>query len=209
MELFYGRMSGNSARSAFALHEAGVPFTPRLLDTRSGENRSAEYLAVNPMGKIPALVDGAFRLWESNAINWYVAEKNPSSGLLPLTIEGRAAVQRWLFFQTAHVTPACALIFRTTSRRMQEFWQMKGDEQAAETGRRELARWLAVLEGALAGRQWLEGAFTLSDIAYAPHLWLVLEGGLDLARYPSVRAWLDRLLDRPAWQKTVDLVFGS
>jgi glutathione S-transferase len=68
--------------------EAGAQFTPRLLDTRSGENRIADYLAVNPMGKIPALADGSFRLWESNGINWYVAEKHPAAGLLPRPSRG-------------------------------------------------------------------------------------------------------------------------
>jgi glutathione S-transferase len=209
MELFYGRVSGNSARSVFGLHEAGARFTPRLLDTRGGENRAAGYLSVNPMGKIPALVDGNFRLWESNAINWYVAEKHPAAGLLPATIEGRASVQRWLFFQAAHVSPACVPLFRATNRRVQEFWQTTGDAQAAEAARKELARWLPVLETSLAGREWLEGAFSLADVAYAPHLWLVVEGGLDLAPYPGIRAWLERLLARPAWQRAAELVFGS
>ncbi len=209
MELFYGRVSGNSARSVFGLLEAGAQFTPRLLDTRSGENRAAGYLSVNPMGKIPALVDGSFRLWESNAINWYVAEKHPAAGLLPATIEGRASVQRWLFFQAAHVSPACLPLFRATNRRVQAFWQTTGDAQAAEAARKELARWLPVLESALAGREWLEGAFSLADVAYAPHLWLVVEGGLDLAPYPGIRAWLERLLARPAWQRAAELVFGS
>jgi glutathione S-transferase len=209
MDLFYGRVSGNSARSVFGLYEAGAQFTPRLLDTRSGENRVADYLAVNPMGKIPALTDGSFRLWESNAINWYVAEKHPAAGLLPATIEGRAAVQRWLFFQAAHVTPACVQLFRATNRRVQEFWQTKGDAHAAEAARKELARWLPVLESALAGREWLEGAFSLADVAYAPHLWMIVEGGFDLAPYPVVRAWLERLLARPAWRRAAELVFGS
>jgi len=209
MDLFYGRVSGNSARSAFGLHEAGAQFTPRLLDTRSGANRVADYLSVNPMGKIPALVDGSFRLWESNAINWYAAEKHPAAGLLPATIEGRASVQRWLFFQAAHVSPACVPLFRATNRRVQEFWQTEGDAQAAEAARKELARWLPVLESALAGREWLEGAFSLADVAYAPHLWLIVEGGFDLAQYPMVRAWLERLLARPAWQRAAELVFGS
>ena len=140
MDLFYGRMSGNSARSLFALYEADAVFTPHVLDTNAGENRAAAYLALNPMGKIPALTDGAFRIWESNAINIYVAEKYPSSALLPATIEGRAGVNRWLFFQTGHVTPACQQIFRVTSRRMQEFWKLPVDAQAAEAGRKELAR---------------------------------------------------------------------
>jgi glutathione S-transferase len=209
MDLFYGRMSGNSARSVFGLYEAGAQFTPRLLDTRRGENRVAGYLAVNPMGKIPALADGSFRLWESNAINWYVAEKHPAADLLPGNIEGRAAVQRWLFFQAAHVTPACVPLFRATNRRVQEFWQTKGDPRAADVARKELARWLPVLESSLAGREWLEGAFSLADVAYASHLWLIVEGGFDLAPYPGVRAWLDRLLARPAWCKAAELVFGS
>jgi glutathione S-transferase len=209
MDLFYGQMSGNSARSLFALHEAGVQFTPRRLDVRGGENRTPEYLAVNPMGKIPALADGAFRLWESNAINWYACEKHPGAGLLPSTIEGRAAVQRWLFFQAAHVSPACVPIFRATHPKVQEFWQTKGDPQAAEAGRKELARWLPVLESALAGREWLEGAFSLADVAYAPHLALVVEGGYDLAPHRAVRAWLERLLARPAWRRTTELVFGT
>jgi glutathione S-transferase len=209
MDLFYGRMSGNSARSLFGLYEAGAQFTPRRLDVTGGENRKPEYLAVNPMGKIPGLVDGKLRLWESNAINWYVCEKNPAAGLLPTTIEGRASVQRWLFFQSAHVTPACIPIFRATHARVQEFWKSKGDAQAAEAARKELARWLPVLEGALGGRDWLEGSFSIADVAYAPHLALVVEGGYDLAPHPAVRAWLERLLARPAWRKTADLVFGQ
>lgn len=209
MELFYGRVSGNSARSVFGLYEAGARFTPRLLDTRRGENRMADYLAVNPMGKVPALADDSFRLWESNAINWYVAEKHPEAGLLPATIEGRASVQRWLFFQAAHVTPSCVPLFRATNRRVQEFWQTEGDARAADAARKELARWLPVLESALAGREWLEGVFSLADVAYAPHLWLIVEGGFDLAHYPGVGGWLERLLARPAWRKAADLVFGS
>ncbi|MGZ6143596.1 MAG: glutathione S-transferase family protein [Myxococcales bacterium] len=209
MELYFGRMSGNSARAAFGLLEAGAPFQPHLLDTRGGENRSAAYLAVNPMGKIPALVDGALKLWESNAINWYAAEKFPAARLLPSSIEGRAQVQRWLFFQSAHVTPACVPVFRATNARVQAFWNTKGDPQAAESGRKELARFLPVLDAALAGRDWLEGDFTLADVAYAPHFALIAEGGFDFSPHPRVRAWLDRLLARPAWRKAAEMVLAG
>jgi glutathione S-transferase len=206
VDLYYGRISGNSARALFGVFEIGAPFEPRLLDTRAGENRGAAYLAINPMGKIPALVDGDFKLWESNAINWYVAEKTRSP-LLAASLERRASVQRWLFFQSAHVTPACVPVFRATNPRVQQFLQSKGDPAAAEAGRKELARYLPVLEGALADREWLDRDFSLADVAYAPHLWLVVEGGYDLSPYPRVRGWLDRLLARPAWRKTAELVF--
>jgi glutathione S-transferase len=88
-------------------------------------------------------------------------------------------VQRWLFFQAAHVTPACVPLFRATNRRVQEFWQTEGDAQAADAAREEPARWLPVLKSPLAGREWLEGVFSLADVAYAPHLWLIVEGGFE------------------------------
>jgi glutathione S-transferase len=209
MELYFGNMSGNSARAMYGLLEAGAAFRPHLLDTRGGENRSAGYLAINPMGKIPALVDGSLRLWESNAINWYAAEKLPQARLLPDSVEGRARVHRWLFFQTGHVTPACVPVFRASNARMQSFWQSKGDPQAAETGRKELSRYLPVLESALADREWLEGDFSLADLAYAPHFALLAEGGFDFAPWPRLRAWLERMLARPAWRRTAEMVFGA
>jgi glutathione S-transferase len=209
MDLYYGRISGNSARAVFGLHEVGAPFTLRVIDPKKGENRTAEYLAVNPLGKIPALADGDFRLWESNAINWYAAEKHARARLIPSSLEGRAAVQRWLFFQSAHVSPSCMQLMRNAHPRMQEYWNLKPDAAAAEAARKELARWLPVLDAALAGREWLEGSFSLADVAYAPHLALVVEAGLSLAPHPNVRAWLDRLLARPAWRKSAELVFGA
>jgi glutathione S-transferase len=206
MDLFFSRNSGNSSRSIFALHESGAAWTSRVVDPRVGETRRPEYLAINPLGKIPALADGALLLWESNAINWYVAEKHPEAGLLPASIEGRAAVHRWLFFQAGHVSPACFPILRTLPS-VQSFWNVKADPQAAEAGRKELGRYLPVLEAALAGRDWLEAEFSLADIAYAPHFMLLVQTGFDFTPYPTVSGWLDRLLARPAWQKTARLIF--
>jgi glutathione S-transferase len=208
MDFYFGRYSGNSARAAFGLEETGAAFEQHLLDVKAGENRSPAYLAINPMGKIPALVDGELRLWESNAINWYAAERFPRAGLLPETPEGRASVHRWLFFQAAHVTPACVPVFRATNARVKAFWQPPDDPRGLETGRKELARYLPVLEGALEGRDWLERKLTLADIAHAPHLLLIAEGGFDFAPYPRVRGWLDRLQARPAWQRAQQMIFG-
>ncbi len=208
MKLYYGRMSGNSARAVFGLLESGAPHELALVDTQKGENRAPAYLALNPMGKIPAFEDDGFRLWESNAINWYVAEKHPQARLLPSTLRGRASVQRWLFFQAAHVSPACVALFRATNARVQAFWGAKVDPAQVENARTELGRFLPVLESALQGRDWLEQEFTLADVAYAPHLTLVADGGFDFSRYPAVSRWLDRLRARPAWQKTTATVFG-
>ncbi len=205
MDFYYGRVSGNSARAAFGLYEAGAQFVPHPLDTRGGENKAAAYLAINPMGKVPALTDGAVALWESNAINLYVAEKQ--GRLIPGSPEGRASMLRWLFFQAAHVTPACVQFFRGNTPRVREFLGTAPDPVATEAARKELSRYLPVLDAALSGRDFLEGELTLADLAYAPHLWLVLEGGLDFSAWPRVSAWLDRVLARPAWQQAKALIF--
>jgi glutathione S-transferase len=208
-DFYYARVSGNSSRVAFFLHEAQVAFTPRLVDVPTGQNRDAAYRALNPMGKVPALVHGDLQLWESNAINWYLAELHPQARLLPVSLERRASVQRWLFFQTGHLSPACLPIFRMSSPRIQQFWRVSGDARAAATGQQELARYLPVLDQALADRQWLDGDFSLADIAYAPHLWLLADGGFDFSATPHLRDWLDRLLARPAWQSTRQMIFDD
>jgi glutathione S-transferase len=207
MDLFFSRMSGNSGRAVFALFEAGVPWGQHPVDTRSAQNRQPEYLARNPMGKVPALQDGEFSLWESNAINWYVAEKHPESRLLPSSLAGRAAVHRWMFFQTGHISPACVPVFRDTNARVQAFWNYKPDATAAAAARQELARFLPVLDSALEGREWLEGEFSLADIAYAPHFLLIAGGGFDFSPYPRLERWLERLFARPAWKQTVQLLY--
>jgi glutathione S-transferase len=206
MDFYFGRWSGNSARAAFGLYESGCAFRPRELDVRGDENRAASYLAVNPMGKIPALVEGSMALWESNAINWYIAEKTPRANLLPSSLEGRAGVQRWLFFQSAHVSPASVPVFRSINPRVQAFWHLKPGA-TPEAPRQELLRFLPVLESALEGRDWLEKEFSLADIAYAPHLWLLEDGGYDFAQWPRLRAWLHRLLARPAWKEVAEMIF--
>jgi glutathione S-transferase len=209
MDLYYSRISGNSSRAMLALEELGVAYEPRLVDPRKGETRSASYLAINPMGKVPAFVDGNVMLWESNAISWYIAEKYPEAGLLPGTIAGRASVQRWLFFQAAHVSPACRAIFRNNHPTVRAFWNAPQNPQEATGGERELARYLPVLEAVLAPRSFLEGEPTLADLAYVPHFTTVEETGFQFSAYPAVAAWLKRLQARPAWERTYQRIFAS
>jgi glutathione S-transferase len=209
MDFYFGPFSGNSARVAFALFEADIPFEPHFIHTARGDQRAPEYRAINPVGKVPAIVDGTLSLWESNAINWYLAEKHAESRLLPQSVEGRARIQKWLFFQIAHVWQACGAIFRATHPGYLKAWNRTADPAAAEAGRVELDRYLPVLEGALEDRDWLEKRFSLADITYAPHLWLAREAGASLAATPRVDAWLTRMVERPAWQKLQPMIFAD
>jgi glutathione S-transferase len=207
MQLFFGRMSGNSARAYFGLSEAGAPFIERVLDTRGHENQLPDYLAINPMGKVPSLIDGTLCIWESNAINWYAAEKNPDCGLVPDSPEARASLLRWLFFQTAHVSPAGLQYLKATNQAMRKFYDFKEDPKAIEAATKELRRYLPVLEAALSGRDFLEKKFSLADVAFTPHLFLMTQGGFDFAEYPKLSAWQARVQARPAWEKVLATVF--
>ena len=207
VDFYFGKNSGNAARTALALYEVGVPFEAHPLDLR--KPRSPEYLALNPLGKVPTLVDGATTLWESNAINWYLAEKHPRAGLLPSTPEGRAAVLRWAFLQTAHVSPAATAVHRSINPAHVRYFAQQTDPQEAEHGRKELARLLPVLENALAEADWLLGEYSLADIAFAPHLGFLVQYGFDFPGTPRVRAWLERIRARPAWQRAYGLVFNG
>jgi glutathione S-transferase len=207
VDFYFGKNSGNAARTALALYEVGVPFVAHPLDLR--RPRSPEYLTVNPIGKVPTLTDGETTLWESNAINWYLAEKYPQAGLLPSTPEGRAAVLRWAFFQTSHVSPAATAVHRSINPAHVRYLNQHTDANEAEQGRRELARFLPVLESALTNANWLVGDYSLADIAFAPHLGFLVQYGFDFPGTPRVRAWLERIRARLAWQKAHGLIFDG
>lgn len=196
-------------RAILFLEEVGANYEPVLVDTKVGEQRSPSYLAINPMGKIPALVDGTLTLWESNAIGWYAAEKHGTAGLIPSTSELRATMLKWLFFQTAHVSPACASIFRHEHPLVREQWNVPPNPQDISHGQKELARYLPVLESALASASYLAGALSLADLAYAPHLHLIAEAGFDFTPYPAIERWLDGLRARGAWRRTIDRAFAE
>jgi len=77
---------------------------------KDNEQKSSEFLAINPMGRVPALVDGDLKLWESNAILTYLAQKFPETNALPTDLEGRADADRWLHWQNAHLMMASAAL---------------------------------------------------------------------------------------------------
>jgi glutathione S-transferase len=207
VDFYFGKNSGNAARSALALYETGISFGSHPLDLR--KPRSPEYLALNPVGKVPTLIDGATTLWESNAINWYLAETYPQAGLLPSTPEGRASVLRWAFFQASHVSPAATAVHRSINPAHVRYLGQHTDAREAEVGRQELARFLPVLESALSKSDWLVGDYSLADIAFAPHLGFLVQYGFDFPGTPRVRAWLERIRARPAWQKAHALIFDG
>jgi glutathione S-transferase len=140
------------------------------------ETQSAAYLAINPMGKVPALTDGDFKLWESNAILTYLATRFPETNALPTDAQGRADVDRWLHWQSCHLMPAMGAL-------------KVADEKDLST----LMPLLKILDQQLKGREYVTGQLTVADFAIAAYLMTKLGRQLDYSAFPNLRAWLDRM----------------
>jgi glutathione S-transferase len=185
--------SGNGYKVRLVLRQLGLPYELVELDIKRGETRTPEFLAKNPNGRIPLLeIPGQGFLAESHAIISYLAE---GSSLVPADRLDRARMWQWLCFEQYNLEPNIG-----TAR----FWiaslkksEVELGEKLAEKRRNGQAA-LAVLEQGLAGREFLVGGrYSLADIALFAYTHVAPEGGFDLAPYPAIRAWCDRVAARP------------
>lgn len=149
------------------------------------ETQSPEYLAINPMGKVPALVDGDFKLWESNAILTYLATIFPQTKALPSDPRGRADVDRWLHWQSCHLMPAMGAL-----------------KTAEEKDVSAITPLLKILDRQLEGRQYLLGSLTVADFAVVAYLMTKLGRQLDYSACPNVAAWVARMANLKGFVET-------
>ena len=132
----------------------------------------------------------------------YLGEK--SGKMWPTSAAGRADALRWLFFLSGHVSPPAADLVH--NRIAVKFFGGKPDEDAIARGEKALPEVIRILEGELAKSKWLlEDDFTLIDCAYAPILNILRRWASGSAKFPKVRAYMDAIRSRPAWQETPKL----
>src|SRR6516165_2557527 len=171
--------SPNPQKVTFALKELGLDCEIVPVDLGKGEHRQPAFLAVNPFGRVPVLVDGGLTLPESHAIIAYLGEK--TGRLWPASPVGRDV----------------ALRFRA------KLFGRPVDEATVARGEQALPAALAILEDHLADNKWMMGAeFGLVDCAYCPVLNVIEKSGFGLTEFPRVAAYLDTCRARPAWAQT-------
>jgi glutathione S-transferase len=191
----YGIPGSRAIRALWALEELGVPYELVRTDFASGDTRKPEFLKINPNGHIPALVDGSFRLFESMAINLYLAEKYGKGSLWPASEQDRAHATQWSFWAMTECEPNLleAMLQRTLLPPAER------DEAKAREAEDELQQPLGVLDAHLAGRDYLLGStFTIADLNAASVLAWTRMGRIALGSFPRVEAWLLRCIGRPA-----------
>ena len=192
---FYTANSSNGQRVAITLEECGLPYTVHKLDLFAGDQRKADYLAINPAGAIPAIVDGdgpggaPFALAQSGAILVYLAEK--TGRFLPHDARARAEAMQWLFQATTDTAGASGMVF-VMSRLIPD----KSDANMAFCEERTL-RYLRVADGRLADREYLAGSLSVADFALYPLAALrrpLIDRAGDM---PHLLRWSDAIGARP------------
>jgi glutathione S-transferase len=186
---------------ALAAH-LGIPLEYENLDAAKGDNRTPKYLALNPTGRTPTLVDGDFVLWESDAIMQYLASKKPNT-LWPNDARTRADIMRWQNWQSAHWgSDACVpLTFQNFVKAILGMGPPDAGAvaKAAEAFKKEAG----VLDQHLAKSDWLVGSSpTLADFTVGSYLFYTNEAKLPVAGYKNISRWFERLSALPGWAET-------
>ena len=193
----YTAATPNGYKASVALEELGLPYAVRPINLSTLEQKTPAFLAINPNGRVPALVDDGFAVFESGAILMYLAEK--TGRLMPTDVKGRSRVVQWLMFQMGGVGPMMGqanVFFRYWPEKLQPVI----DRYQGET-----RRLFGVLEGQLAQHEYLAGDYSIADIAHwcwvRSHSW----SGVDIEPFPNLKRWVDAIAARPAAQRGISV----
>ena len=201
MKLYANPFSTAAFKVFAVLEELGVPCERITIEMAKGQHKSPEYLAINPNGKVPTLVDGDFHVWESNAILTYLAAKHPERELMPTDARGLATLHQWLQWQASQFGPASnKVMFETVYA---GFFGRTTDEAKLATALEELKKELAVLEKGLAGKEYLCGRLSIADFSIGSLLLARQPMRVDISGFPHVKVWMERLEARESMRKVL------
>ena len=198
MRIIWGRAnSSNVMKLLWFAAETGMPYERRDAGGAFGLTQDAAYKAMNPNSLVPVLQEpDGWALWESNSILRYLAGSTPGgAALYPAEARARAGIERWMDWQLAHLSAPMTTIFFTHVR----IPEAERDWPATEAARQKAASLWALLDQRLEGRDFIEGQFSLADIALGifAHRWFALP--IERPELPNLRRWYDGLRQRPGY----------
>lgn len=189
----YGPLKSRARRALWVAREIGQDFDQVSLDMAAKEHKSAAYLKVNPNGKVPAIDDNGYVLWESFAINLYLAKKYDSP-IKPKSLDEEGKILQWTFFAATEFDPTIVQYGMHT-----DF--LDPEQRIPRLVEEALVRFktlMDVLEGALSASPYVLGDhFSLADLNLACAVGFAKRIGIDLSPWSKSKAWLDRCLSRP------------
>ena len=198
IKLHYDPRSTYARRVTMMLLEKDIPHELVMVDLGKRKNREPAYLAMNPYGRVPTLQDGDFFLYESTAILSYLENIYPQPPLVPADPRGRALIEMHMKLCYIQMARNTGLIIYPKRFLPKDRW----DEKVMAQAKSEIEKHLAILEGQIAGKQFVVGdRYSLVEICYTPFVqFLPL---MEVTPPPAVASWVARLLARPCATKTV------
>jgi glutathione S-transferase len=202
MKLYGFPPSPNTWQVRALANYLGAPLEFELVDLTKGDSRTPAFLAINPTGRTPTLVDGDFKLWETLAIMQYVAGKKPNA-LWPNDARVRADITRWQSWNLAHWNCGAwaPVLFE---RLVKKFLNLGSpDEAAVAKAVAAYEKEATMLDAHLVKHKHLVGnSLTIADFAVAAPLFYAKEAGLPIESYPHIRGWFERISALPCWRET-------
>src|ERR1700726_1012472 len=196
----YGIARTRAYRALWVAMELGIDYEHLPIEIGDAGAPAPEFLAINPNGRLPVIVDDSFVLFESLAITLYLAKKHSTGALYPATLEGEAKAWQWSFWAIAEVDRGVNIWSLHAVRLPAE----ERDAARREEALKVLAAPFKVLDGALAGGGYLLGeTFTIADLNVAAVISRAID--MDLAATPRLAAWLRPCLERPAAREALAL----
>jgi glutathione S-transferase len=199
MQLHLINGSPNGRKVLSVAHHLGLDIEPVWIDLFAGENMAEEYLALNPNGQTPTLVDGDFVLWESNAINLYLCTKSENQSLYPADYKRQADINRWLSWELAHYNRALGIIaFQAVAK--PAFGLGEPNQALVDHFVEQFDRYGAVLNNHLAERDFVVGNdWTIADYALG-HIEMFQEAmPIDWSKFKHLVRFYERIRNNPHW----------
>ncbi len=199
MKLYSMSLSNNCRRVNATIQHLGL--NVEVVETAMADLKKPEFLAMNPNGKVPTLVDGELKLWESRAIMQYLASQKHGA-FWPSDAKGQADIARWQFWEASHLSRGTgAVAFEKLFKKM--FMQQDADPTALAVGEKDFHTFAPVLNGQLETRKFIMGEeLTLADFSVGACFSYAEASGLPWENYKAIRAWWARLGEVPAWKNT-------
>jgi glutathione S-transferase len=203
MQIYADPITVNCRKVLAGLDLMNVPYELVHVDYFKGEQKSDTYMAINPNASLPAMKDGDFILWESNAILMYAADKHQAAAHYPTDLQTRADIQRWLLWESSSWFPSCYVYL--VENCVKPLLGSSADPVILEAQLQTFNKLAGILEARLASHQWIAGTPhpTIADIAIASPMHLHGWQQLPLAHFPNIRRWMfDHIEALPCWEKT-------
>jgi glutathione S-transferase len=198
----YGVARSRASRVIWMAKELGLDYEHIKVDFATGETRRPEHLALNPNGHVPVVDDDGLILWESMAINLYLAKKYGAGGFYPSRLEDEACAWQWSLWGMTEVERP--LLTAMMNRAI--YPESQRDLATADAAEKTLAQPLGVLDGVLGRSAYLLGdRFTVADLNVASILAWARPARIDMSPFPRVAEWLKNCAERPAASATRQL----